>query len=169
MRGATSATLEQWRKRLVSIRAPLARGDYKRRTVGGGDEKFQSAPLLRGATGLRCLDLLCVFVSIRAPLARGDGFPSLVAPPAGVSIRAPLARGDAGRPMPTRRSRSFNPRPSCEGRQYLKPLPLPMRGFNPRPSCEGRLRPRGCSASSACFNPRPSCEGRPRLRANWDQ
>ena len=35
---------------LVSIHAPHARGDFKREWIDRADEKFQSTPLMRGAT-----------------------------------------------------------------------------------------------------------------------
>ncbi len=79
---------------------------------------FQSAPLLRGATGLVVED------------CHGCE----------VSIRAPLARGDARLRPTTPRDGRFNPRPSCEGRQNQICRWKGRHCFNPRPSCEGRPR-----------------------------
>ena len=96
--------------------APLLRGatpHHRRFAVG---QRFQSAPLLRGATGHIVIRIRLVAVSIRAPLARGDGFVNGFSRLAQVSIRAPLARGDERRLIPFPLTGRFNPRPSCEGR-----------------------------------------------------
>ena len=124
-------------------------------------EKFQSTPLMRGATGRARGRLPAPYVSIHAPHARGDG----------------TSGGSATTPA------SFNPRPSCEGRRALKTLndqtglfqstPL-MRGATSSPGTWREPRAvsihaphaRGDPATSVgrafprCFNPRPSCEGR---------
>ncbi len=122
----------------VSIRAPLARGDSNHAlpSIANGRfnprpscegrfitptgklaaASFQSAPLLRGA--IACDLSMCTSdpVSIRAPLARGDATKDIIAAWPTVSIRAPLARGDKQSASVCLRLRSFNPRPSCEGR-----------------------------------------------------
>ena len=123
--------------------------------------KFQSTPLMRGATRARVaatlgkssfnprpscegrLDALChpaapLRVSIHAPHARGDRRLTVKKTRFAVSIHAPHARGDQW-PRGSRRARCrFNPRPSCEGRPSRHCCPPCSRSFNPRPSCEGR-------------------------------
>ncbi len=116
LRGATRQKGNDAVFPFVSIRAPLARGDLcairrlrpsrrfnprpscEGRPRSGNTKQnenmFQSAPLLRGATGESFVESMQQNVSIRAPLARGD-FPSL---------------------MDMRGGLCFNPRPSCEGR-----------------------------------------------------
>ncbi len=146
--------------------------------------RFQSTPLMRGATwGER---------------GRFSGCE--------VSIHAPHARGDLPRQWSLPYHQRFNPRPSCEGRRRSRASLGHGCGFNPRPSCEGRpvfcpvVKPlvwfqstplmRGATFGTrhvilfqqvsihaphargdqsartstwprTCFNPRPSCEGRP--------
>jgi len=95
LRGATAGRVVAHAGGDVSIRAPLARGDRRGRRggwirycfnprpscegrrdecgAGGESAEFQSAPLLRGATGDSSASLTYSSVSIRAPLARGDG------------------------------------------------------------------------------------------------
>ncbi len=140
LRGATSAKNPAHLTTVVSIRAPLARGDalvlvlllvwesFNPRPSCEGRPRgfrwdwrppqFQSAPLLRGATD--CGEAK-------------DGA-------ADVSIRAPLARGDHSFQVMAKSYHRFNPRPSCEGRLSLFSFSLGLEGFNPRPSCEGRPR-----------------------------
>ena len=57
-------------------------------------QRFQSAPLLRGAIPPPDEVVMVIDVSIRAPLARGDLNRKAFANLRIVSIRAPLARGD---------------------------------------------------------------------------
>ncbi len=182
LRGATSTGYPFPFPLIVSIRAPLARGDHRKR----GETRH-------------------IRVSIRAPLARGDKVIIEEAIAEEVSIRAPLARGDTTRGGWWSVFCRFNPRPSCEGRRpwgqgendnyMFQSAPLlrgathrfapsfELRGFNPRPSCEGRLLSssqcetgrkfqsapllRGATRGETMlddgplrFNPRPSCEGR---------
>ena len=188
---------------LVSIHAPLARGDARfrffspvppsfnprpscegrlcddpLRDVG---KKFQSTPLLRGATPTASCAALKQPVSIHAPLARGDYNRMKAILITYVSIHAPLARGDRKIRAGIRVMTCFNPRPSCEGRLFYR-LPLwlltlvsihaPLargdfdrgrrieawRSFNPRPSCEGRL------FSSVCRNVQCRFQSTPLLR-----
>ena len=154
--------------------------------------RFQSTPLMRGATwGER---------------GRFSGCE--------VSIHAPHARGDLPRQWSLPYHQRFNPRPSCEGRRRSRASLGHGCGFNPRPSCEGRpvfcpvvkplvwfqstplmrgatsralvlaaehlvsihaphargdSRPRTRLTNRTCFNPRPSCEGRPRILATERQ
>ena len=109
--------------------------------ANGGNNQFQSTPLMRGATRDQRRTGRVMVVSIHAPHARGDRRLAPLAPRGLVSIHAPHARGDC-------------------------PLQLDVierAGFNPRPSCEGRRIRSHRSANGVCFNPRPSCEGRPAL------
>ncbi len=138
MRGATLHEHGDRRDRAVSIRAPHARGDraalallvalpcFNPRPSCEGRPvralqaelqlKFQSAPLMRGATVDVHVDLIVLLfqsaplmrgattpialkgrefeVSIRAPHARGDAQQLRITQPLQVSIRAPHARGD---------------------------------------------------------------------------
>ena len=123
--------------------------------------KFQSTPLMRGATGVAGhASSSDRFQS--TPLMRGaTGRAGAVAKEGEVSIHAPHARGDTSRDRCRRPTRSFNPRPSCEGRldsvgalsgkMVFQSTPL-MRGatWNVNQGVKGE----------DCFNPRPSCEGR---------
>ena len=51
LRGATIVFLKHLATKMVSIHAPLARGDEFTGRVKLKDRQFQSTPLLRGATG----------------------------------------------------------------------------------------------------------------------
>ena len=84
-------------KRMEFQSTPLLRGATQGSGGMGGPNMFQSTPLLRGATMVAPRHLSGRRVSIHAPLARGD----FVTIPSGMSAK------------------SFNPRPSCEGRQRL--------------------------------------------------
>ena len=138
LRGAIAACFDAVLASVVSIRAPLARGDARRkvrlatstsfnprpscegRSADNTNRRtpmmFQSAPLLRGA--MECEEPIkgVIVVSIRAPLARGDDGSVANIPASDVSIRAPLARGDENARRRAWVRRCFNPRPSCEGR-----------------------------------------------------
>ncbi len=116
LRGATAVCEYSWRGFVVSIRAPLARGDSSATTRSMTDSsfnprpscegrlcamvmgkigwEFQSAPLLRGATNRQTMPV-SVDLFQSAPLLRGATLVfRTVIHKAGVSIRAPLARGD---------------------------------------------------------------------------
>ncbi len=161
MRGATPrASLPPTARSRFNPR-PSCEGRHGPYGIGRKVGKFQSTPLMRGATPSMWKASIDGVVSIHAPHARGDFMYSL---------------SDGKRPC-------FNPRPSCEGRpgtssaswseSEFQSTPL-MRGatpavlyassayscFNPRPSCEGRLVIRGRYRLHFGFNPRPSCEGR---------
>ena len=116
MRGATCVNLRGILAVKVSIHAPHARGDQALQVqagtgnrfnprpscegrLGDGDvvfdnEKFQSTPLMRGATWGPFLCALDCVVSIHAPHARGDQEFFDAYAKAHVSIHAPHARGD---------------------------------------------------------------------------
>ena len=106
----------------ISIHAPHARGDPPNPTMLIFLLKFQSTPLMRGATWLDRETILRKLPFQSTPLMRG----------------ATLRQGRL-----SRSARDFNPRPSCEGRRGTSSRPTCRRYFNPRPSCEGRLVPHG--------------------------
>ncbi len=159
MRGATFIGLHGSRKAGVSIRAPHARGDLLRcRSATGSASfnprpscegrlaawgslatpcRFQSAPLMRGATGFDALHLAERDVSIRAPHARGDAVRCCANCQDIVSIRAPHARGDQPSPRGPARSPCFNPRPSCEGRRLRFAAGLGCGAFQSAPLMRG--------------------------------
>ncbi len=114
LRGATQGVRTDLGINAVSIRAPLARGDFYQ-VYAVEDTRFQSAPLLRGATKLR-----------DQALAKND-----------VSIRAPLARGDRPTQASSLLSASFNPRPSCEGRPFDVLTGGPDQAFQSAPLLRG--------------------------------
>ena len=147
--------------------------------------KFQSTPLIRGATQPLLLLAYARLISIHAPHTRGDTCnrssaqysryfnprPSYegrrdsqdnMRPPRSISIHAPHTRGDAQRQLDDERVMSFQSTPLIRGATWspISGRCLPCY-FNPRPSYEGR--PRSCtrSFSRLHFNPRPSYEGRP--------
>ncbi len=125
--------------RRVSIRAPLARGDLCRGLEGQLPGSFNPRPSCEGRPRFQ-LGSRANFKFQSAPLLRGATLPGDSTPcPADVSIRAPLARGDAKNDSCAAGTTSFNPRPSCEGRPSHFGLTNASTGFNPRPSCEGRL------------------------------
>jgi len=103
-------------------------------------ERFQSAPLLRGAT-------IC-----EARQAHNYQFQS-----------APLLRGATPRdPDAAQRPASFNPRPSCEGRRNATDSSPLNAWFQSAPLLRGATVGSTDHKRSNCgFNPRPSCEGRP--------
>ena len=70
-RGDVSAFSGQFQF-IVSIHAPLARGDPSHASLIALSLKFQSTPLLRGATEVLGHVKSRLDVSIHAPLARGD-------------------------------------------------------------------------------------------------
>ena len=100
---------------LVSIHAPRVRGDHWGHKAIR-DNRFNSRPSCEGRPArLPCGD--SVLVSIHAPRVRGDPTQSIrITRIPNVSIHAPRVRGDP-KPRPkSRPKRSFNSRPSCEGR-----------------------------------------------------
>ncbi len=143
----------------VSIRAPLARGDWHyvalrrishcfnprpscegRSEVMGWNkpqEVFQSAPLLRGAIQRAGHALRWRAVSIRAPLARGD-----------VSV-----------PLQINRRRSFNPRPSCEGRSPPNSPPMACHRFQSAPLLRGAMKWVSENRHSVTFQSAPLLRG----------
>ena len=102
----------------VSIHAPRARGDIARLNYVL-DLGFQFTPLVRGATSITFIEP-CFLVSIHAPRARGDqGFARLRR---GNRFQfTPLVRGATSRRYAENSLRSFNSRPSCEGRRIFNP------------------------------------------------
>ena len=124
--------------------------------------RFQSTPLMRGATeAVLAVAAPDEHVSIHAPHARGDNLLGCASAIAYMFQSTPLMRGATRCRVALRRlRRSFNPRPSCEGRPSGAPSRIRSTRFNPRPSCEGRPATRIYRPPSGSFNPRPSCEGR---------
>ena len=101
---------------VISIHAPRAGGDGKKRWSSSHNLKFQSTPPVRGATNaVRVIYVVCT-ISIHAPRAGGDGFPALSLAGFQISIHAPRAGGDpTAAPLPPL-AENFNPRPPCGGR-----------------------------------------------------
>ena len=122
-------------------------------------------------------------ISIHAPHARsdwGDGHKCCICT---ISIHAPHARSDASTIAVLAAADNFNPRSSCEERQFSDcrrrsppsfQSTLLMRGatascrsahrgrhFNPRSSCEERRGSIPVNKTVTDFNPRSSCEERP--------
>ncbi len=184
MRGATRRRQGAGHGRAVSIHAPHARGDARRdgctapspcfnprpscegrlraKMCSYPRPRFQSTPLMRGATeAVLAVAAPDEHVSIHAPHARGDNLLGCASAIAYMFQSTPLMRGATRCRVALRRlRRSFNPRPSCEGRPSGAPSRIRSTRFNPRPSCEGRPATRIYRPPSGSFNPRPSCEGR---------
>ena len=104
---------------------PLMRGATRVTSPPAGTDGFQSTPLMRGATDGRLVEPHALVVSIHAPHARGD------------------ARAARYRP-PTRR---FNPRPSSEGRLLRCLSHLVIIKFQSTPLMRG--------ATASCGTARP--------------
>ena len=124
--------------------------------------RFQSTPLMRGATAgaLECRGLRVI--SIHAPHARGDMGAGMDFC-ASVSFQStPLMRGATVVRLLLRRGEVFQSTPLMRGATRGSGRP-PSLGwyFNPRPSCEGRRICPRIAPERVNFNPRPSCEGRP--------
>ena len=113
-------------------------------TWGGGHGsctvKFQSTPLMRGATRRERRAPCVVFVSIHAPHARGDCTHHSASSSVGTSFQStPLMRGATNSASAQLPIVSFQSTPLMRGA-----TPLDLRRhrrrsrFNPRPSCEGR-------------------------------
>ena len=174
---------EARRPRQISIHAPHARGDLAARQAVKERARFQSTPLMRGATVVIGTRDIVRTISIHAPHARGDVIGQIHVTPTVISIHAPHARGDRPLPGSHRRCRNFNPRPSCEGRPTRTEAGSCFLLFQSTPLMRGateahRLRVAGRKISihaphargdnslfgawrkAAHFNPRPSCEGR---------
>ena len=85
-----------------------------------------------------------------------------------VSIRAPLARGDGGPPGRSRRSRRFNPRPSCEGRLHTHKDhgKLPM--FQSAPLLRGATEPEAADPENESFQSAPLLRGATEMIADFD-
>ena len=83
---------------------------------------FQSTLLMRGATLLKLVIPCFQLISIHAPHARSDHAPAChFSASIKISIHAPHARSDRIRcSCRAGRARNFNPRSSCEERQYLR-------------------------------------------------
>ncbi len=98
---------------------PLMRGATKREWIDGADEKFQSTPLMRGAT--RMVYFKAQPLQFQStPLMRGATSPINVGYLARLFQSTPLMRGaTSSSAARSTRCRSFNPRPSCEGRHVV--------------------------------------------------
>ena len=136
------------------------RGATRRAAQGARQSRFQSTPLMRGATVRGYCPGDERRVSIHAPHARGDGRRGPRTAGRDVSIHAPHARGDharvhGGHPLIV----SIHAPHARGDRTWSRRLPI-RGGFNPRPSCEGRQGHCKLLQRDTCFNPRPSCEGR---------
>ena len=156
MRGATVSCSRNKFFVSVSIHAPRARGD--RRGVRSKEwRQFQFTPLVRGATDVVILDEP-PSVSIHAPRARGDSQCTKTSGKSKFQF-TPLVRGATPLEEQELQKRSFNSRPSCEGRRCSN-LVAPA-------ACVSIHAPRARGDFSASrrrtnrrFNSRPSCEGR---------
>ena len=98
---------------------------------------FQFTPLARGATGINAAPTF-VYVSIHAPRTRGDTHYRRHL----ITLRfqfTPLARGATRSKNYLVEVRSFNSRPSHEGRLVGPVQKQEEISFNSRPSHEGRL------------------------------
>ena len=116
MRGATLVTASLTVSLTVSIHAPHARGDFPRTSNDSASLGFNPRPSCEGRPGeSAAASLVARFQS--TPLMRGaTGVLPRREAACVVSIHAPHARGDFASPRPCRRTPRFNPRPSCEGR-----------------------------------------------------
>ena len=181
MRGATSCNQLPLLCHTVSIHAPLARGDaypvlcqslhrfqstplLRGATEGGydytKDPTFQSTPLLRGATA-RSFSFLRYSLFQSTPLLRGATIYKIHhVPDRRVSIHAPLARGDLLALISLVGFSSFNPRPSCEGRRIAGMVREMRKVSIHAPLARGDVALLNPSTKDKSFNPRPSCEGR---------
>ncbi len=140
LRGATPCAACAGACHGVSIRAPLARGDPTGVWEGTLNLAFQSAPLLRGATVARIIRAGRMGRFNPRPSCEGRPMQDakLIAS-AKVSIRAPLARGDRSSRNTGKSLRQFQSAPLLRGAtRWRADYPQSVRSFNPRPSCEGR-------------------------------
>ena len=141
LRGATGSPMSKHEAMVISIHAPLAGGDSRRRrnsdgagdfnprppcggrqrtdTVQTGNSEFQSTPPLRGATASPLKINLDIIISIHAPLAGGDRLHPRPLCGRAISIHAPLAGGDTSTLCAGSWRKYFNPRPPCGGRRHL--------------------------------------------------
>ena len=190
MRGATAPDDAHALLLRISIHAPHARGDDFEYSVRD-DMRFQSTPLMRGATPGRCgLPLhrddfnprpscegrpAASFRGSRSlafqstPLMRGATQTFVVPADDGLFQSTPLMRGATSRHGRCSLSCNFNPRPSCEGRPALYNHEAWLARFQSTPLMRGatRLRARR-DLGLDYFNPRPSCEGRHLLAVHED-
>ena len=100
----------------ISIHAPHTRSDGRHNSCRSVIHKFQSTPLIRGATAVGSFIETRTIISIHAPHTRSDLTIS----------RLRLV------------SSHFNPRPSYEERRRSQSSPRARNDFNPRPSYEER-------------------------------
>ena len=122
---------------------------------------FQSTPLMRGETAMKCDAWRTRCISIHSPHARGDCAPPWCPLRETISIHSPHARGDKRCGAYARDRNDFNPLPSCEGRQMCglkSQICLSISIHSPH--ARGDEINTICIALSVYFNPLPSCEGR---------
>ena len=161
LRGATRQCQQLERVQLVSIHAPLARGDGMRLPLPCRASGFNPRPSCEGRQLFFQFDDFIVYVSIHAPLARGDFISSSLCCDT-VFQSTPLLRGATSDSHISYTGSQFQSTPLLRGATVRDLVVFPsFLCFNPRPSCEGRLYWSGLSVFTICFNPRPSCEGRP--------
>ncbi len=118
LRGATHCGPTGGLLLVVSIHAPLARGDPFANLHAHNLLSFNPRPSCEGRPGgLRLKPPVMLFQS--TPLLRGaTGIATNYFREGWVSIHAPLARGDGTTFTKLLKIEGFNPRPSCEGRQF---------------------------------------------------
>ena len=162
-RGATAAMIFAEVVARVSIRAPRAGGDSRRRARGAPDRCFNPRPPRGGRHGVGSGRASAMMFQSAPPArgatAGGDGHDAQ----RDVSIRAPRAGGDSCRPRCLRGSRCFNPRPPRGGRpektlEMLERVTVSIRA----PRAGGDVWNEGKPRMLGCFNPRPPRGGRPR-------
>ena len=107
---------------LASIHFPLAREDEGEALELASNGMLQSTSLLRGKTDIPAVMYNSPRASIHFPLAREDTSLTFVITESAASIHFPLAREDNVSLANTSITSSFNPLPSCEGRQIAKQL-----------------------------------------------
>ena len=151
--------------RAVSIHARLATGDACRPEPPPSCSRFNSRPSCDGRL-LGLVDRLRREVSIHARLATGDNHDCVITGKVLFQF-TPVLRRATPFALTSTTWRSFNSRPSCDGRRNNIARRCGGRGFNSRPSCDGRLSCVAYSTVEVCFNSRPSCDGRPLARTAW--
>ena len=137
LRGATRTSLPNRRRNMCFNPRPSCEGRPLLTSTPHKIMQFQSTPLLRGAT-CKTHQLHSYRWFQSTPLLRGaTGVAIGPNTNVEVSIHAPLARGD---PLPLTRpnhDRSFNPRPSCEGRHVQAYAILETTQFQSTPLLRG--------------------------------
>ena len=117
---------------------PVVRRATDDRNYARKETLFQFTPVVRRATSPFVFFAQSVMFQFTPVVRRATALRARYVGARQVSIHARRATGDLAGVRAVMTDKSFNSRPSCDGRPVLRTCSQSGKGFNSRPSCDGR-------------------------------